>query len=70
MAKTQTTLTKEQVAEKYNALYEAAGEFRNAIRAFEESYNPDTVGLDEWVESIDETLFDISADIAKTFGEY
>ena len=48
---------------KLAKLEKAADKFKSAIYSFGDNVETETVGLDEWVESIDETLYDIQADI-------
>jgi hypothetical protein len=67
MAKTQTKLTEDQVNEHFAFLERAAADFQDAILNFKKQYNPDTVGLNDWAESIDEVMFDIDQDIQSTF---
>ena len=48
--------------EDLNTLEAAAEVFATAIAAFGEKYDLETVGLDEWIESNDDTIFEIAAE--------
>jgi len=67
MAKTKPARTEANVRSAYAELKQAAAVFAAAIMKFECEYNPDTVGLDEWIESISDTMSEIEADIDETF---
>jgi hypothetical protein len=69
MAKTATKLSEKEVSKAFAKLEKAAGKFTQAISEFQAKYDPDTVGLDEWRESVDEVLGDISVDIDSTFAD-
>lgn len=69
MAQTKTSLTAKKANAAYKELDEAAQAFIAAIKKFQNKYDPDTVGLNEWVDDIQGTLFDIDEDIESTFAE-
>lgn len=53
----------EEQLKAFAELEAAAAVFKAAIFKFQNAYNPDTVGLTEWVEDIDTVLFDIKEDM-------
>lgn len=67
MAKTQTELTEAEARERFAILSAKARDFFQDVWAFQRAYDPDTVGLDDWVADMDEVLSDISADIDSAF---
>lgn len=69
MAKTQTELTETEARERFDILSSKAREFFLAVRDFQEAYDPDTVGLDDWTEQMDNVLNEIEEDIDNTFPE-
>lgn len=59
----------ETVEDKYNELCAAAEQFKAAIFKFSDFYETKFVGLNEWAESIDEVLCDLSEDINSNGGD-
>ena len=69
MAKTQTNLTETEAHERFAVLSAKAREFILEIQDFQDAYDCDTVGLSEWIDDIDQVMYEIDADINSTFGE-
>ena len=67
MAKTNTKLTHKEAIGELVELQIAADAFSAAIHSFKKKYNPDTVGLDEFIEDIEDTLHEIREDIDESF---
>ena len=57
------------VLKEFEELHKAVGEFQQAILKFRGVFEPQTVGLDYWSESLDDTMFEISEDITSYFEE-
>ena len=55
----------EKVNTAYAELEQAVVVFKAAIAKFNAVYDPQTVGLDYWAEGLDDTMFEISEDIAE-----
>ncbi len=55
----------EQVNTAYAELEQAVVAFKAAIAKFNAVYEPQTVGLDYWADGLDDTMFEISEDIAE-----
>lgn len=55
----------EQVNTAYAELEQAVLTFKAAIAKFNSVYDPQTVGLDYWADGLDDTMFEISEDIAE-----
>lgn len=53
-------MMKQQALEE---LEQAARVFKDAINRFQETFDPDTVGLREWCEHIDDVLCDIDQEL-------
>jgi hypothetical protein len=53
----------DQIHTALGELEAAAQVFIEAIAEFKRTYNPNTVGLEEWQASIEETVFEIQEDI-------
>ena len=51
------------IDQKFKELERAAQEFKAALLSFQTFYDPDTVGIDEFCEHIDEVLFDIDQEL-------
>lgn len=58
-----------KAANAFAALQEAAEKFNKAIEKFQSVYDPESVGLDEWIDYNEEVLSDIEGDIDSTFGD-
>ena len=50
----------------YKELEQAAGVFQTAIAKFKKTFDPNAVGLNEWIESINETLDEIETEVEAT----
>jgi hypothetical protein len=61
--------TKAKVTAAFLELELAAIAFKAAQHRFQNVYDPNAVGMTEWQESIDDTLFEIKEDINAHFGE-
>ena len=59
----------ELVREAYDELQDAVEEFNTAILKFKKKFDPDSVGLNEWMEHNEDVMFDISTDIDSAFGD-
>ena len=62
-------MSEKEVRKALAKLQKAANKFNQAIADFQWQYNPESVGLDEWVDHNDEVMSDIEADIASQFEE-
>ena len=51
------------IIQKFAELEKAAQEFKAALLKFQSVYDPQTVGIVETCEHIDEVLFDIDAEL-------
>ena len=51
------------INQKFAELEKAAQEFKAALLKFQSVYDPQTVGIAETCEHIDEVLFDIDAEL-------
>ena len=54
------------IDQKFKELEKAAQKFKAALLSFQTFYDPDTVGIDEFCEQIDEVLFDIDQELQET----
>jgi hypothetical protein len=66
---TQAVFTEAQARAALAKLVAAAAAFRESIRVFQSQYGCDTVGLDDWSESIADTLFELEKEISSAFEE-
>lgn len=64
---TRTELTKAEARERFAVLSAKAREFFIAVQDFQNAYDPDTVGLSEWVDDMDQVMYEISANIDSAF---
>ena len=62
-------MKRENVDEAYAKLQEAVEMFNKAIADFQWQYNPESIGLDEWIEHNEDVMFDISTDIDSYFED-
>ena len=62
-----TTLTHAQATDAVAKLERAMRVFNDAIAAFHVNCEPATVGLQEWIDSNEDTMGDIAADIVAHF---
>ena len=69
MAHTNTKLTELQAHEALQKLGVAATAFRIAIKDFKAVYDCDTVGLDEWADSISTIWHEVKEDVDNTFED-
>lgn len=53
----------------FKELEKAQLAFQSAIAKFGKAYSPNSVGLDEMCESLDDFMFELSEDINETFEE-
>jgi hypothetical protein len=53
----------------YDKLVTAREQFSEAIMQFRGVFEPECVGLSEWEEIMDETMYEIQADIESELGE-
>jgi len=51
------------IDQKFKELEQAAQKFKAALLSFQTFYDPDTVGIEEFCEHIDEVLFDIDQEL-------
>ena len=49
-------------------LQKAADKFNQAIEDFNAAYNPNSVGLSEWIDYNNEVMSDLEQDIAEEFA--
>ena len=52
-----------KIQSEYEVLVLAADIFKDALMEFRRTYDPSTVGIVEFMEHIDDVLYDISEDI-------
>jgi len=55
----------DKVNEAYSKLEAAVEKFQEAIYKFQKVYNPETVDLNELCNSLNDTMFEIDADITE-----
>ena len=55
--------TKEQINAAYEAVRQRARELQAAVAELAEVHTDGNVGLTEWIESIDDVLFDIADEL-------
>jgi hypothetical protein len=53
-----------KINKAFKKLEKASIKFTQAIATFKETYDPNTVGLDEWCEDINDVLFDIDSELS------
>jgi len=53
----------DMIDQKFKEVERAAQEFKDALLKFRSFYDPETVGIDEFCEQIDEVLFDIDQEL-------
>lgn len=58
-----------KVNKAFYALEAAAREFQNEISKFKKVYDTEDFGLKEWIQSIDEALYDIDAELSYEFAD-
>lgn len=51
------------IDQAFTKLETAASVFKAALYEFRKTYDPDTVGIDEFAEQIDNVLFEIDAEL-------
>jgi len=56
-----------KVQQSYGELEKAVEVFKTAITLFQQTYDPDSVGLDEWCENLDDTMVEIEEDVNEHF---
>jgi hypothetical protein len=56
-----------KVNEEFAKLELAANEFKKALNKFSKTFDPETVGIGEFCEQIDEMLFEIDQEITEEF---
>jgi len=54
------------IVQKFLELEKAAEQFKSALIRFQSVYDPETVGIAEFCEHIDEVLFDIDQELQET----
>ena len=54
------------IVQKFLELEKAAEQFKSALIRFQSVYDPETVGIAEFCEQIDEVLFDIDQELQET----
>ena len=60
--------TEKEIRAAYKRLAKAAKEFKKELDSFKTIYDPNSVGISEWKEDIDDAMFEIEADIDGQFG--
>lgn len=67
MVRTTTNLTEAEARERLVALTAKACGFFHAVLDFQDAYDCNTVGLSDWVDTMDSVLDKIKEDIDNTF---